>query len=191
MDKEIWDKAPEGATHYTPSIGLGFCPVFWRSVNGVAVEAWAMSDDHETVKEHFTYDKKGCPGFKPEKAFARYPEHPSWDGTGLPPVGAVCELRMKHGGWGEAKIKYHGRAICVWLWNRHDGNDEQSEHAANPDRMEFRPIRTPEQIAAEERQKAVDQMLADYQYTVGPCTHGLVRSQAERLYDVGYRKIEN
>lgn len=78
-----------------------------------------------------------------------------WNGPedGLPPVGTVCELRTRNGGWGEAEIKYHGRAVCVWLWVRRDGNTEQVEHAESPDRLEFRPIRTAEQLAAEEREK--------------------------------------
>lgn len=80
----------------------------------------------------------------------------TWNGPedGLPPVGTVCELRTRNGGWGEAEIKYHGRAVCVWLWVRRDGNTEQVEHAESPDRLEFRPIRTAEQLAAEAHRAA-------------------------------------
>lgn len=100
------------------------------------------------------------------------PATPTWNGPedGLPPVGTVCELRTRNGGWGEAEIKYHGRAVCVWLWVRRDGNTEQVEHAESPDRLEFRPIRTAEQLAAEEhRAKYMPQLMklwdADTQLT--------------------------
>ncbi|MOA45978.1 hypothetical protein D3C78_1684380 [compost metagenome] len=52
----------------------------------------------------------------------------------------------------------------------------------------FRPIRTPEQIAAEERDKAIQQIIADFKYTVGSCTYMITNDQAARMYDAGYRK---
>lgn len=132
------------------------------------------------------------------EAFGREPDNsgPAWDGTGLPPVGTACEIhgtvwQELHGdefSWRRVEIIAHtnfgGSDVAV-------GRDIECATLGWGIASKFRPIRTPEQIAAEERQKAVDQMLADYQYTVGPCIHGLVRSQAERLYDVGYRKIGN
>jgi len=112
-----------------------------------------------------------------------------WNGEGLPPVGTVCELRCKTGGWGEAEIKYQGRAICVWLWIRRDGNTDQVEWAENPERMEFRPILTPEQIAAEERETAINELaehIAGYMGRDEP--EDLHRGMAEYLHDNSYRK---
>lgn len=54
------------------------------------------------------------------------------------------------------------------------------------DHPEFRPIRTPEQIAAEERDKAV-QAAMDDTYTLGISDQSK-RILIERLYDAGYRK---
>lgn len=53
------------------------------------------------------------------------------------------------------------------------------------------PIRTPEQIAADERNQGIDAILEAYTYTVGPCTHKLTHSQAMRLYDAGIRKVSS
>lgn len=107
----------------------------------------------------------------------------SWSGAedGLPPVGTVCELRTKRGGWGEAEIKYQGRrGICVWLWVRRDGNSEQVEWAESPDKLEFRAIRTPAQIASEKRETAIRELMdvADVD----------CRVTAARLVDAGFKR---
>jgi hypothetical protein len=121
---------------------------------------------------------------------------PAWDGTGLPPVGMACEihgtvgqeLRGDEFSWRRVEIIAHtsfgGSDVAV-------GRDIECATLGWGIASKFRPIRTPEQIAAEAREKAIIKMMSDYEYTSGPCTYGLMRSQAERLYDVGYRKIEN
>lgn len=112
-------------------------------------------------------------------------ESKEWNGEGLPPVGTVCELRARGGGWGKAEIKYHGRAVCVWLWLRDDVKVEQIEHALCPDSMEFRPIRTPEQIAAEERRRGISE--------ISKILHSgasTLEEDAATLWDLGWRKQE-
>jgi hypothetical protein len=53
--------------------------------------------------------------------------------------------------------------------------------------MDFRPIRTPEQIAAEEREKAIDAM----NKLVGDIEKiPTWRDALAALYDAGYRKTE-
>ena len=106
-----------------------------------------------------------------------------WSGPedGLPPVGTVCELRTKRGGWGEAEIKYQGRrGICVWLWVRRDGNSEQVEWAESPDKLEFRAIRTPAQIASEKRETAIRELMDIAQVDC--------RVTAARLVDAGFKR---
>lgn len=105
-------------------------------------------------------------------------EQSSWDGQGLPPVGAKC-LTDRNDFLREVTILCHGKTrtfvfdhvsqeeICLVLKNR-----------------VFLPIRTPEQIAAEEREKAVGDMAMSiqgvpYQY---PTLYA--------LYDAGYRRQE-
>lgn len=109
---------------------------------------------------------------------------PQWNGEGLPPVGTVCELRTKTGGWGTAEIKYMSSTVCVWLWIRSDGGEQSVEWAEPPYRMEFRQIKTPAQIAAEEREAAAKAMRA-----IVTRTHP-AECPYLTLYDAGYRKIK-
>lgn len=105
-----------------------------------------------------------------------------WQGAGLPPVGTVCEYYADEDSWQRCEIVAHkdGQAV-VWVSNAHIWASSGAS---------LRPIRTPEQIAAEEREKAIDQIMADYEFTVGSCTHKLFRHQAERLHAAGYRKVD-
>ena len=50
-----------------------------------------------------------------------------------------------------------------------------------------RPVRTPEQVAAEERESGIQAIQDAYTYTVGHSTHKILHSQATRLYDAGCR----
>lgn len=109
---------------------------------------------------------------------------PSWSGEGLPPVGVVCEVRNAPGGWGKATIKYQGKGIIVWLWDRQDGNTDQIEFASCPDRLEFRPIRTPEQIAADEREAAINELHTD----LVPAPRHVVAIIYDAMTRLGYRK---
>lgn len=82
------------------------------------------------------------------------PVVPTWTGTGLPPVGIDCEY-MKRGGaeWFYCTVIAHhdgGAVVAV-----HEGDLSYSYWN---DSSHFRPIRTPEQIAAEKREKAIQAM---------------------------------
>ena len=111
----------------------------------------------------------------------------AWSGDGLPPVGTVCQLRTVRNpdnafdGWGTAEILYSSKGAVVWRWQGHS-----SEFGAEWSEVEFRPIRTPEQIAAEEREKALDAMVA----TSPLLDKGWSRLVCKALYDAGYRRVE-
>jgi hypothetical protein len=114
-----------------------------------------------------------------------YHEKPKpWDGKGLPPAGTVCELRNVSAGtdWSEATVVFASRNVVVWDWAGEpaiNGLCTAYGHA-----VEMRPIRTAEQIAAEERDKAIKEMTARTE-------HGGLKSWAEYVYDhLGYRKQE-
>ena len=112
-----------------------------------------------------------------------------WNGEGLPPVGTVCEIRAhKLNDWSPATIKFAARNVIVWDWEAEPALNGLCTAYAYA--IEIRPIRTPEQIAAEERNSGIDAILDAYTYTVGPCTHKLAYSQAMRLYDAGIRKVQ-
>lgn len=111
-----------------------------------------------------------------------------WSGEGLPPVGTVCEAAIPHTSgpdnarsfiWIEGRvIAYHEIKGKTYAWFAED------DGFYPPGVFEFRPIRTPEQIAAEERDKAVDAML------MVSFEESTRRHIFEALYDAGYRKAK-
>ena len=104
-----------------------------------------------------------------------------WDGSGLPPVGTVCEYRVIKDEWVSGEV--FGHRLCsngvveVFVNLK---NDYGSSSA--PDR--FRTIKTPEQIAAEGRELALKEMRETVMGS--SLNHGMLES----LYDAGYRKTE-
>ncbi|MFG8347770.1 hypothetical protein [Pseudomonas aeruginosa] len=111
-------------------------------------------------------------------------EQSSWNGQGLPPVGTVCIVEPHNTMWGFSSTSGYERKILayygeyVWL-----GHAETPLETTRIDKVDFRPIRTPEQIAAEERAKAIEEMcFAEETLTV---------KQAKALFDAGYRRQES
>lgn len=106
-----------------------------------------------------------------------------WDGTGLPPVGAVCEYYRDDG-----RVVWHqGRVVG------HDGNgavvadDTVGRYYAAP-HPELRPSLTPEQRAAKERDEAVAAMLTDMALDSEVSMRDADAARA--LYAAGWRKTE-
>lgn len=108
-----------------------------------------------------------------------------WDGEGVPPAGTVCELRMTAAGsdWARAEIKFASRNVIVWDWEGESPINGLCTGYIHT--VQFRPIRTPEQIAADERRAAVAEM-AD----IARMATGMICNLADfqALYDAGYRK---
>lgn len=101
-----------------------------------------------------------------------------WDG-GIPPVGTECEYLCAEGGeWRKCEVVayYFANVVAV---------DALRSAAVLMHPMMFRPIKTPEQIAAEERQQAIDEMM---HLAVAPCRS--YKDVVSALYDAGYRKME-
>lgn len=166
--EELFKDAPNGATHYNPVNQM-----FYRFCGGLGEVFHFSFMDWQDASALHEYGS----------LMIERPQTKPWSGPedGLPPVGTVCELRTKRGGWGEAEIKYQGRrGICVWLWVRRDGNSEQVEWAESPDKLEFRAIRTPEQIAAEKRETAIRELMEIAQVDC--------RVTAARLVDAGFKR---
>lgn len=109
-----------------------------------------------------------------------------WNGKGLPPVGQNVEWRSDTYGWLGGKVVGHDESVAILRHN--DGY--AGRHAHN-----IRPIRTPEQIAAEERDKAIAEMLKPVFVKLEAA--GLMTSGAPgilgvamgALYDNNYRKV--
>lgn len=120
-----------------------------------------------------------------------YPEHQAgkWNGEGLPPVGAAveakCTAKTKARDWFAAEVLYISPYTAVLKYCSTEELD--GEFVAHPATLVFQPRRTPEQIAADEREKAVKEMLAD----ANPVGHmpKYTFDLISCLYDAGYRKI--
>ena len=100
----------------------------------------------------------------------------SWSGDGLPPVGTYIEWLSDQYGWLGGRVVGHDGMVTVVSHN--DGYTGCHAH-------EVRPIRTPEQIAADERNKAIRAielhiLKAQEQYLS-------VAQTAQRIYDAGFQ----
>lgn len=184
-----WSKAPEGATHWDPGLNgriagwmrLDSDTWYWWSAEGAysCPKKWhAALNQHKFNSEGFT-------------------ERPTqWSGEGLPPVGVRVEV-VSPGYSNKRFDRFIGETVTIVAHDRIDGdavavfrmaidgNDaEQAYHALIA--KCFRPIRTAEQIAAEEREKAITEMLNVIRGGYATVGHSIVRD----LYAAGYRKQE-
>jgi hypothetical protein len=160
-----WIKAPEGATHYLAdnakydwsACWYKFSDNQWMAISVGNRHLWIADNDQVDLFVPMLIAKPG-----------------TWNGTGLPPVGTVCEGgRARTGAFNECVVVAHrnGMAIAVFT------DQEELQWVS-----EFRPIRTPEQIAADERDAAIGELVRLYKYGY--------RNQVglAAIYDAGYRR---
>lgn len=112
-----------------------------------------------------------------------------WDGQGLPPVGVECEA-VHDDAWRRVKVIACDEGRTVFRWA--EGSDK-GVYAAYTLPICFRPLRTAEQLAAEQRQAAIDAMCREIEQAVGYWNHSIdasvaMRAVVEALHDAGYRK---
>lgn len=175
-----WNKAPEGATHWEPR-GIVFGEGWMKKVGnewsywleGSEVWAGVWADCFVSAEREATFEAR------PQEA---------WDGQGLPPVGIEAEVIWDGAdiAYFRAKILAHdeGRVVFRWCEGKRKGQYGSYAVLKFGSLPAFRPLRTPEQIAAEEREKAVGDMAMSiqgvpYQY---PTLYA--------LFDAGYRRQE-
>ncbi|HDL5093989.1 TPA: hypothetical protein PXD63_004253 [Pseudomonas aeruginosa] len=178
-----WNTAPEGATHWEPT-GPDFYEG-WMKKEGTDWFYWSESG-HKWINGILTCDVSA----DREATFEARPQE-AWDGHGLPPVGTVCIVEPHNTMWGFSSTSGYERKILayygeyVWL-----GHAETPLETTRIDKVDFRPIRTPEQIAAEEREAAIVAMLdldPPHENGLGLTSR---RQFCETLYDAGYRRQE-
>jgi len=164
MGVEIdWSKAPEGATHYMPDSDKHYA--CWVKIEGV---------------NHFTmladgFDKEWELDNKDWEYISLIPRQCAWTGEGLPPVGEIIE--WLDGKFLKAVVVGHQQGAVVAVADDDPRSDLIGKKPC------YRPLRTPEQIAAEEREKAIDAILDDL--SLSPeC-----RYIAKRVHEAGYRKV--
>ena len=173
METIDWSKAPEGATHY------------WRAKNTFYTEIKGEFYFAETPQTGAVNSPRGWIASLEKRPTTQ----PAWSGEGLPPVGVVCEWEHEtnKGCWRKAEIKYIGSAYVIVA---DFAGIEQHYYLRN---MQFRPIRTPEQIAAEEREAAIKEACYEIEGKVEPYNTRLdcsaaIRATIEAMLDAGYRK---
>ena len=167
-----WSKAPEWATMY-----------------GMAGPQWLRMWLND--KQYAYADDVGIPiKFGDNDAFARDRDQftliadrpsPDWNGDGLPPVGVVCEAFYMGQPQGVVSVRYSGQ--CMILWS----SDRKSEQCGLSDHYLFKPIRTPEQIAADERETAIDAIVEASKTGLLFTEKRIERSHAIALYNSGLR----
>lgn len=168
-----WSKAPEWAMAYAQVVyehATDAKDFAWVCADGYNVNPFGNTEQkcHPYGGNYFTPDRFRLIEFRPSKDI-------SWSGKGLPPVGS--------------HVVVHDDGSLMY------GQGESGEVLAHVDgcaviRMSYglgcflpRCLRTPEQIAADERQAAIKEMIGH----IG----GSRRCEAEVLYDAGYRKQVN
>lgn len=168
MEEIDWSKAPAGAEWYCNGNWYRRTSSHWQEHTHSGWLATAYISP-----ENFSWWAYAVP-------------RPTWNGEGLPPVGTVCEVA--HPDWRLCEVFAHKinpkRNIDVlFSYERDDGAKDWNWYS---EANRFRPIRTAEQIAAEEREKAVQQMVEDTDYDAI-----IFRRLLGALYDAGYRKVSN
>lgn len=150
-------KIPAGATHtYTESSGTSFRKMYGSYWLGYADGDWIILNNPAPY----------C--YVPIQA------EPEWDGEGLPPVGAIVYCRSHNRDveiLKEPEIVPYVSAPCRAL-----DNDELFWGG------DFMPVKTPEQIASDER-------MADA-YAMCGVASSLSNTDAAKLYDAGLRFVE-
>ena len=157
MSEIDWSKAPEGADKYNTHNSMFYTGE--RPYLQVFIHKQWMPSAIIKSNELFVYR----------------PATPSWSGEGLPPAGVDIEVLHELYGWiGARVVGQDGEAAIV---RTNDGYAGVFPH-------QMRPIRTPEQIAADERDAAIKEMTANYAKD-----YGVLAGWAAYVYDtLGYRK---
>lgn len=106
-----------------------------------------------------------------------------WNGDGLPPVGTICNVLNRYIDNSEVEkceILFMGEYRCVYS---SESCKERVANITNSRMIAFTPIKTHEQIAAEERDAAIHEMAINIGLNTDP------KCAATVLYDKGYRKV--
>lgn len=169
----------EGATHY----GIGDdCPVFFRNI--IKGESYEFKNVYSSG---IMADWLECTGYIDIKngLIERPKKQEAWDGEGLPPAGTVCDMHIDDFGWITGTVVVH---IDLDEPTAVAHNGEEVFHGNASD---FRPIKTAEQMAEEEKKQAIDDMqriyeesMLDYSSRLGHASRPAIKA----LYEAGYRK---
>jgi hypothetical protein len=168
-----WSEAPEGAQGYMPQDNLWIAG--WWKEEGGSRYFWSQYEGVRGGWKKSFANPFDLPEFIPRPS-------PAWNGEGLPPVGTAC---LDSSGCEVVIVAHHANGKhAIFAESMHAG---LLYYGAAGD---FRQIRTPEQIAADEREAAVKHMLdsvSSWVHKGGICN---AETFATMLYDAGYRKLD-
>lgn len=122
---------------------------------------------------------------------ASYPaDMTEWTGNGLPPVGTRCTVTPHNTMWGFSYVAAYPCKVIAYhndfVWLDYVGSLGVPV-ATRTEEADFSPLRTPEQIAEEERRVEIKHIQAA---SVANCGPYITESAAGAIYDAGYRKFE-
>lgn len=167
-----WSKAPEGY------------PIWIQGKDSYYASGWhrELSDRYQCPSGVY-YMKRDSAVFTVHTC----PQQTQWSGEGLPPVGVVCEFKSpSSGGWLKARIIFVSAwTVVLYVFFEHDEHC-YSVSAFEKGNLQFRPIRTPEQIAADERELFARTLT--FEMGKDPIDAPNAMNQARKMYDLGYRK---
>lgn len=183
-EKAVELKWPDGATHYVPPQEKNENGVFYLVFNDNAIYSWALlkSGVDNGGPVYGEVNRHHLPG-----TITRPTERDvEWDGVSVPPAGTECEYRVGHGGWFKCSIRYvttpyHDCPVEVVMFAYHLGCEQTGVVGSGEGELEFRSIRTQEQIEAEEREKAIEEIRKDTDYILDEIC-------ASAVLAAGYRK---
>ena len=163
---EFWATAPEWAGAVISSTGqCGEYFYFVEEFGGVSRRQEVGSIDRGEIAD------MDIPG----NAWRLVSERPQpWTGDGLPPVGLTVRIPDEMAGGNAFLAQFEGLNVEIVghatsqmgnplaVFQYEDRKGDYRYHAMCGDNGNFEPIRTPEQIAADQRAKAVEKMWSIY-----------------------------
>lgn len=177
-----WSKAPEGATHW--DLGMNSRVAGWMKLDDGIWYWWPVKDAKCDMKWHSSLNQHLI---EMQNFIARPCD---WTGEGLPPAGTVCEYQTTSwpsDQWEVRKVRYISPYHVI------TAEKDGTERCVCADIARFRKLRTPEQIAAEERDMArteiLNAMTADGRTQGENEENWQFRMQIiGEILDMGYRK---
>lgn len=182
-----WSKAPEWAIAHA----------LYVSPDSQVKAVWVGEHQFQQVELSRSFPYGGGAGearHNPTLAQFKYetPRPSAWKGEGLPPVGTVCEVLNSNLGspaWEQCAVLFTGKHLVVY------NSESCEERTAHIDYLEFRPIRTPEQIAAEERGWKIKDLYFTVNWNEGRETWNFISSTRKADYakaiDAGWQQVKS
>lgn len=192
LNMGVW---PEGLDCLSQLKGTGYI-INGKGFDGRAFDALEIADETHIAGAIVTRAE-----WKAAVDALNAPKAAEWNGEGLPPAGAVCELKkaMKFTEGTRLDEFPAGTELIVGGHANFYGNPVLAVCVKNrnftgtltPECL--RPLRTPEQIAAEERERAIADMKSVFDSCLDvlmPTSNQYLETLFGAIHDTGYRKFE-